>query len=82
MKRIHWSELVVTDSEGNCNTTLGFIVRSQAGNLGGATIEDGRITEWPDFYLSAPGEEPEWDTPRCDVDWTGFTGALNGGARL
>jgi hypothetical protein len=77
MEQINWTELVVTDSEGGCNDTLGDIVRASPANLDDATIEDGRISEWPGFFLSAPGEDPNWDTPRAEVDWTGFVDTLN-----
>jgi len=40
--------------------------------LASATIVDGKITEWPDYFLSFEDEEPDWDTPRSEVDWAGF----------
>ncbi len=69
---IHWTELLVTDSDGITCGTLADMVRDAPANFDTATIEDGRIVSWPDWFISAPGEEPNWDTPRVDVDWGGF----------
>ena len=41
-----------------------------------ATIEDGRIVTFLDYYILSPEETPDWDTPRVLVDWTGFENAL------
>ena len=70
-----WRELEVT----NCDN-------ERVGNLSGfigtgfrvdfIVVRDGKIAEWPDFFIAAPGEEPDWDTPRGAVDWTGFVEAL------
>ena len=73
---LKWNELIVTDSDGATGDTLGEIVNICPANLDNATIENGKITVWPGFMLSAPGEEPDWDTPVGDVDWDGFTEKL------
>ncbi|HEX7048738.1 MAG TPA: hypothetical protein VF188_00900, partial [Longimicrobiales bacterium] len=44
----------------------------------------GRVDEWDGdrpvviegVLLAAPGEEPDWDTPRAPVDWTGLRAAV------
>lgn len=69
-----WNELIVTDAEGD-QTTLRDIVSNCPANLDNAVIRDGRIQEWEGFFLSAPGEEPNWNTPLADVDWSGFSEA-------
>ena len=73
---LKWSELIVTDSDGNTGDTLGSMVELCSANLDTAVLNNGRIVEWPGFILSAPGEEPDWDTPRGPVDWDGFMEAL------
>jgi hypothetical protein len=73
---ISYTELIVTDAEGCCAGTLGDIVENAPANLDTATVRNGKITEWPQFFLSAEGEEAGWDTPRVAVDWTGFVGRL------
>lgn len=76
MSKTHWTELIITDAEGErWPDNLGKLVETAPANLDSATIEEGRITAWPSFFLSAPGEEPDWDTPREEVDWTGFSEA-------
>lgn len=70
---VSWKNLMVTDAEGDDWGTLGDMVRSAPANLDGAQIgEDGGIDSWPGFFLSAEGETADWDTPRAEVDWTGF----------
>jgi len=71
-----WRDLVVSDADGNTGDTLGFFVDSAPANLDDATIQNGRIVEWPGFFLSIEGEESDWDTPRGDIDWAGFEDAL------
>lgn len=73
---LKWNELIVSDEDGAVGDTLGEFVNICPANLDNATIENGKITEWPGFMLSAPGEEPDWDTPVADVDWEGFQEAL------
>jgi hypothetical protein len=70
-----WQDLIVT-TEGETWDPLGELVRTAPANLDDATIEDGRITAWPGFFISAPGEAPAHDTPRGSVDWTGFATTL------
>lgn len=70
-KMVRWNELIVTNEDGHA-ATLGELVEAQDAGLALATIRDGQIAEWPGYYLSAPGEEPDWNTPHGAVDWTGF----------
>ena len=72
LARVTWRELIVTDSDNDECGTLGDIVADNPAMLDTATIEGGIITVWPYYFIAAPGEDPEWDTPRGDVDWTGF----------
>ena len=77
MTTVNWRDLRVTDNQGvTAAESLGHFVDHAPANLDNAIIEDGKITEWPDFSLSAEGEDPEWDTPLVDVDWSGFAEAL------
>jgi len=74
---INWRDLVVFDTEGSIGETLGSMVRGCPANLDNAVLnEDGSIAEWAQFLVAAEGEEPDYDTPRCDVDWSGFAEAL------
>lgn len=66
-----WNELIVTDRDGNNLGSLGEIVTNSPQMLKHATF-DGSALTWPDYFLSVDGEEPDWDTPRAPVDWTGF----------
>lgn len=72
---ITWRELIVTNTEGE-QTALGDALEKTPQLLDSASIENGELQLWGQHYLSAPGEEPEWDTPRVPVDWTGFEQAL------
>jgi hypothetical protein len=71
MDKISWRELIVTNSDDDDNGTLGDIYNDSPEMLDTATVDGGEITEWPDYYLSAPGTEPDWNIPN-NVDWTGF----------
>jgi hypothetical protein len=75
----NWRDLVVTDAnDPSATTELGKLADTAPETLDSAVIVDGAISEWTDYFLSAPGEAPDWDTPRGDVDWTGFEIALRG----
>ena len=72
-----WRQLVITGADGErWADDLGALVDDAPANLDTATIEGGRIVSWPGFFLSAPSEAPDWDTPRCNVDWSGFAEAI------
>lgn len=56
---------------------LGELVEDAPANLDTCEIaEDGSIGAWPQHMVAAAGEEPDWDTPRATIDWTGFRQAL------
>jgi len=73
---IHWSELEVYDDESNYIGTLGDLVENAPENLDNVVIENGKISEWSDYFIAAPGENPDWDTPKGPVDWTSFENRL------
>ena len=74
-----WRELDVYGDDGERLGTLAAVLLIDA-NLESATIADGRIDTWPHRFIAAPGEAPDWDTPRGAVDWRGFTeAAINSG---
>ena len=67
-----WRDLNVYDDEARLVGSLGAIVDRNLGMLEGATLAHGQIESWPGYYLAAEGEDPDHDTPRRAVDWTGF----------
>lgn len=73
---ITWRELIVSTSEGSSGETLTSMIRSCPANLDSAVISNGKIESWYQYFISAPGEDPDWDTPRAPVDWDGFEDAL------
>lgn len=75
---LNWRELVVTDGNWPDDTpdTLDNVVANNVHYLRRATIRDGRIDDWQGYYISAPDETPDWDTPKCEVDWAGFEDAV------
>ena len=77
MEKLHWTNLRVTDSDGDDIGALGDCIND--GTVSTEYImlrDDGSLDSWPDYFISAPGEEPEWDTPHVPVDWTGFANAV------
>ena len=70
-----WQDLLVVN-EGEELDSLGELVRLAPANLDNAVIENGRSVEWQDYFLAAPGEDYDADTPRGEVDWSGFEDAL------
>lgn len=72
-----WRDLSVVDSDGDYYGPLGELVELAPANLDNAILDDdGSIGSWDGFFISAPNEDPDWDTPREEVDWTGFEEAL------
>jgi len=70
---MNWKELMVTDAEGNTArliNSLDVVAKSYP------IVRDGALVELVGYLLHAPTEEPEWDTPRVNVDWGGFTEAM------
>ena len=74
---MNWRNLIVTDSYGDGYGTLGDVMRVSPETLDSATIDDDAVVSWDGFFLSSPGEEPDYDTPRCEVDWSGFQEAYD-----
>jgi len=83
MQPIHWTQLIVTDADGETVGTLGVVVAELPSLLDTATISrsSGELTQWPQMYLSTDGEDPDWDTPRGPVDWSGLAEALSAAQR-
>ena len=75
-----WQDLRVSPSDGDGDDlSLGEMVQSKEGRDvldHYAVIHNGEITDFTQSFLSAPGEAPDWNTPRGDVDWVGFEDAL------
>ena len=72
-----WQDLIVTDAEGNTGETLSSLLNAAPANMDDLVLaDDGSVKEWPGFFLNAPDEDPQWDTPQGEVDWTGFSEAL------
>ncbi|MEJ2023418.1 MAG: hypothetical protein P8Y00_00070 [Deltaproteobacteria bacterium] len=67
----------MTDSDGAEYGLLGEMLDRTPAHLDTVTVEDGAIASWGGFFLSAPDEDPDYDTPRCVVDWAGFQEALD-----
>ena len=73
---IRWENLNVRDGDGCPIGSLLDVVTQSPDILLMATVRGGKIIQWPDYYISADDEIPDWDTPRGDINWTGFTEAL------
>ena len=74
----HWTELTVTDEAGVRLLPLGALVAEGYDRLPDIALDAfGGIDQWQQHMIAAPGEEPDWDTPRGDVDWAGFMAALS-----
>jgi hypothetical protein len=66
-----WADIAVVDAAGHSDS-LGEIVNHSPELLDTASIENGAIQEWPDFYVE--GQEITNGIP--DVDWDGFEETL------
>ncbi len=76
MTTVHWRELEVHDADGFVGH-LGELVDDAPANLDACELnEDGSVSEWQGHFVAAPGEAPDWDTPRGEVDWSGLAAAL------
>lgn len=78
METLNWKNLIVSTGDAEQGTELGSLVENDDTSLLAVTVENGRISTYPQNYLSAPGEEASWNTPGVQIDWTGFTDALAG----
>lgn len=74
-----WKSLIVTDSDGNSDTLSNMVADSEwIDEVRKARLDArGAISEWADYFISLPGEEPDSDTPRSPVDWSGFREAIS-----
>lgn len=74
--QMSWRALAVYSADGYLGQ-LGDLVDNATADLDTCEITaEGQIM-WPDHMIAAPGEDPDWDTPRVSVDWTGFDEALD-----
>ena len=73
---VSWRDLIVTDAEGDTAGTLGWFVDHAPANLDNAVIEGGVLKIWDGYFISAEGEDPNFDTPKVPVDWSGFQTAI------
>ena len=73
---INWRELIVSTGDAVEGTELGIVTDTDDSSLLSAQVENGRIVSWPQLYISAPGEDPDWNTPNVPIDWTGFDQAV------
>ena len=69
-----WTELRVVDIDGLDQGSLDEVVANPETRwmLDHATIVNGQIESWDYFWMCAPDEDLDHNTPRCDVDWSGF----------
>ena len=75
---INWKNLIVSDGDAETGTELGRLVEVDDSSLLHVTLDDkGAIKSWPQLFVSAPGEDPNENTPNVPVDWTGFAEAVN-----
>jgi hypothetical protein len=80
-KTINWRNLIVSEGNADMGRTLGDMLTEYAAGDNDCLdrvklATDGSIDSWEQLFISAPGEDPEWDTPRVPVDWDGFESAL------
>jgi len=82
---ISYRELRLIDAQGNGETTIGRAIdqafaSDEVNEFDSQLLtdsSDGSVESWAGYFVAAPGEEPGWDTPRCNVDWNGFTEAVS-----
>ena len=76
----HWRDLNATNGPGSTVKLGEYLDAAARGEceIGDITLNDyGSIIEWAGVMISADGEDPDWNTPRATVDWTGFVDAVN-----
>jgi len=73
---INWRELRVSGQDDI--GSLGELVDSSYAGLSGidGVTAAGAISGWHQHFISAPGENPDWDTPHDMVNWAGFSASL------
>ena len=72
---IHWSDLMISVG-GNCDR-LTTALEGENQLVEHLELNPNEsIKSWPGAFVHALGEEPSWDTPSADVDWSGFREAV------
>ena len=74
MKKINWRILRVANDDGDDIGSLEELLEDDSADLETLEIDSAGRPTWPDHFLSAPDEGPEWDTPQQKIDWQGFPG--------
>lgn len=69
---ISYTDLLITDQDGNQSNLDAMMLNLDYSLRNIKLASDGSIAEWDGKFISAPDEEPNWDTPKVAVDWTGF----------
>jgi hypothetical protein len=74
IKMVKWTKIRVIDNGGMDQGALKDFLGCQENRLllETATISEDGIESWPDFLLCEANENPNHNTPHCDVDWSGF----------
>lgn len=78
-KSVPWRKLRVYnagDSENKSDSLKDFLDAADDAKHLPVVAADGSISEWDQFFVAAKGEDPDWDTPKGPVDWTGFADAV------
>ena len=63
----HWRDLIVYEADGEVGRLGSLDMETTISVLHNATWDDG--LELAGYFLAAPGEAPDWDTPKGSVDW-------------
>jgi hypothetical protein len=83
IEKMNYRDLRLIDADNN-ETTIGEAI-DRAISLRECSEFDeryltlaraGRVDSWDGYFIAAVGEDPDWDTPRCVVDWSGFAEAV------
>ena len=76
---INWKELqvVMAGAPRRYSESLAAWIQTNDSLLLSIMVKDGKIADWPQYHIFAPGEKPEDNTPQVLVDWTGFEEAID-----
>ncbi len=70
----HWKELFVT-TEDNSNIPIETAIETL--DISGMVLDEySGIIEWNKHFIHRENETPDWDTPRCRIDWSGLPAFL------
>ena len=74
-----WQDLTAWGQEDERLGLLSDLLEARHDMLRHIETPPGSDPVWQNMYLNltADDEEPSWDTPHGEVDWTGFADALN-----